>query len=188
MADSYFLLYSDLLENSESSLLEIFSFFEIKIKESQNLFKKENPALWQKRDKKESLLSDLGLWNYANIEDKYEDEYVIKIKKYVNDFLQEASFYFDSDENELQLLLENSLIKNVRDISRKTAVSFVLVAGLTALFIGLSQNTRVLQNSSSSPFASMSQQIMATSKKSPPVSYPSSTQATVSRRDLTNKA
>ena len=188
LADSYFLLYSDLLENPESSLLEIFSFFEIKITESRNLFKKENTALGPKRDKKESLLSDLELWDYVNREDKYEDEYVIQIKKYVDEFLQELSFYFDSDENELQVLLENSLIKDVRDISRKTAVSFVLVAGCTALVIGLSQNTRMLQNSSSSPFASMSQQIMATSKKSPPISYPSTTQATVSRRVLTNTA
>jgi len=185
---SYFLLYKDFLENPESNLLKIFHFFEIKVGEKNHhdlAFQKQNPNFLlpisqRKKYRKNAVLFHLDLFQYEPVDEKYKEEYAETIDTLMEAFLEEASKVFDSDKKELQILIDNSLIKNVKDITQFSAVTFLLVIGVAVFHMVRSQNPDFFLSlrPSSTPFATMSQSIVSQPRKTVPATSSTLTSST----------
>lgn len=161
LADSYFVLFTDLLTNSKSDLLKIFEFFEVKIYKSENLFQ-NSEKIFQNQDKfydrcyKSNLLEDLNLLTYLRQEEPYRDDSADRFNIFIEQFLNEASQFYNVDNEELSSLIENSLLKKIKHVTVKTAIPFILVSGLVAMYISTASRPErysYLSSRSSSPFA-----------------------------------
>lgn len=161
LADSYFVLFTDLLTNSKSDLLKIFEFFEVRIYKSENLFQ-NSENLFQNQDRfydrsyKSDLLKDLNLLTYVNETEPYRDESVERLNIFIEQFLNEASQFYTFDNEELGSLIDNSLLKKVKHVTLETVIPFILVSGLVAIYISIlrqPERSSYLSSRSSSPFA-----------------------------------
>lgn len=161
LVDSYFILFTDLLINSKSDLLKIFDFFEVRIYKSEDLFQ-DSDKLFQNRDKyydrayKSDLLKDLHLLTYVNETELYRDESVERLNIYIEQFLNEAHKFYMSDNEELGSLIDNSLLKKVKNVTLETAIPFILISGLVAIYVSMLRQPErysYVSSRSSSPFA-----------------------------------
>ncbi len=171
LADSYFVLFTDLLTNSKSDLLKIFEFFEVRIYKIESLFQnsedllQNSDKLFQNRDRfsngsnrafESALLEDLNLLTYVNETEPYRDESVERLNIFIEQFLNEAHKFYMSDNEELGSLIDNSLLKKVKDVTLNTAIPFILVSGLLAIYVSILKQPKqysYVSSRSSSPFA-----------------------------------
>lgn len=161
LADSYLILFTDLLRNSKSDLLKIFDFFEVRIYKSKDLFQ-DSDKLFQNREKyyersfKADLLKDLNLLAYVNETELYRDESVERLNIYIEEFLDEAHKFYMSDNEELGSLIDNSLLKKVKNVTVEAAIPFILISGLVAIYVSMlrqPERNSYVNFRSSSPFA-----------------------------------
>ncbi len=162
VADSYFVLFTDLLTNSKSDLLKIFEFFELRVYKMEGLFQNSEDLFQNSEDNRDSrgfksaLLHDLNLLAYVNETGPYRDDSVEKLNIFIEEFLNEAQKYYMSDNEGIGSLINNSLLKKVNHLTLNTAIPFILVSGLLAIYVSiLKQPERYsyVSFSSSSPFA-----------------------------------
>ena len=137
--------------------------------------------------RKESLLKYLNLIDFEFFHPEFENEYKEVLDLFIADFLEEASLIFDDKEKkaEIQLLINKSLMKDVLNITQKTAVLFILVVGMSALAIRATENPRLFENNSTTPFASMSMNQIR--QRSVPQQLSSNQASVFSNKSQTNK-